>query len=147
MALHGKTHGMRYSREYAIWETMKKRCLKPNMPSYKYYGAKGVTVCDKWMKFEGFFEDMGLSNGLCIDRIDNKKGYSKDNCRWVTYKENNRNKSNNVVVDGKTVSEWSEKTGISKQVISHRIKKMGMSPIAAVTTPIMRGRNKVKEEA
>jgi hypothetical protein len=144
MAIHGQTHGMRNSREYGIWGTMKKRCLKPNMPSYKYYGARGVTVCEKWMKFEGFFEDMGFSNGLCLDRIDSTKGYSKDNCRWVTYKQNNRNKTNNVIVEGKTLAEWSEKTGISPQVIFYRMNRMGMLPLAAVTTPLMRGRNSIK---
>jgi len=143
MARYGQTHGMRNSREYGIWDTMRKRCLKPNMPSYKYYGAKGVTVCEKWMKFEGFFDDMGHSNGLCLDRIDNTKGYEKENCRWVTHKENNRNKSNNVRVEGKTLAEWSEMTGISQQVFFYRMNKMGMSPLAAVTTPLMRGRNKL----
>ena len=144
MALYGKTHGMRFSREYRIWDGMKKRCFSPACASYKNYGAKGVSICEKWMSFEGFFEDMGLSNGLCLDRIDNTKGYSKDNCRWVTHKQNNRNKTNNVIVEGKTLSEWSETTGISQQVISYRIKKLGMSPIAAVTTPLMRGRNSIK---
>ena len=144
MALYGKTHGMRYSREYSIWDGMKKRCFNPISPNYKNYGEKGITVCDKWMTFEGFFEDMGHSNGLCLDRIDNTKGYSKDNCRWTTYKQNNRNKSSNVLVEGKTLAEWSEHTGISQQVISYRIKKLGMPPIAAVTTPLMRGRNSIK---
>lgn len=144
MARYGQTHGMKNSREYGIWDAMRKRCLKPNMPSYKYYGAKGISVCEKWMKFEGFFEDMGFSNGLCLDRLDNTKGYEKENCRWVTYKENNRNKSNNVRVEGKTLAEWSEETGVSQQVFFYRINKMGMSPLAAVTTPLMRGRNKLK---
>ena len=132
---------MKNSREYSIWDGIKKRCLKKNLPSYKFYGEKGITVCEKWMKFEGFFEDMGYSNGMCIDRIDNTKGYSKDNCRWVTYKENNRNKTNNILIEGKTLSEWSEITNISQQVISYRIKKMGMEPYKAVTTPLMRGKN------
>ena len=137
---YGKTHGMKYTREYQIWGTMKKRCLKSNMPSYKYYGAKGVTVCEKWMTFEGFFEDMGYSNGLCLDRIDNTKGYSKENCRWVTHKQNNRNKSNNVVFFGKTLTEWSEITKLSIQVLSYRIYKLNMSFGDAVFLPKMRRR-------
>lgn len=141
MALHGRTHGMRFTREYNIWDGMKKRCFSPACASYKNYGAKGITVCDKWMKFEGFFEDMGLSNGLCLDRIDNNKGYSKENCRWVSYTENNRNKKNNILVEGKTLSEWSEITGLSTAVISYRIKRMGMSPEAAVKTPLMKIRS------
>jgi len=135
-------HGMRNTREYMIWQGMKKRCMNPNAINYKDYGAKGITVCDKWMDFAGFYEDMGLSNGLCLDRIDNTKGYSKENCRWVNHSQNNRNKSNNVLICGKTMVEWSEISGLSPQVISHRIKKLNMPPIIAVTTPIMRGINK-----
>ncbi len=132
------THGMKYTREYRIWDGMKKRCLKQSSPSYKNYGAKGVFICEKWMRFQGFFEDMGYSNGMCLDRIDNTKGYSKENCRWVTYKQNNRNKTNNVLVDGKTLAEWSEINGLSQQVISYRIKKLQMNPKDAVSIPLMR---------
>ena len=132
-------HGMRNTREYMIWQGMKKRCMNPKAINYKDYGAKGIAVCEKWMDFVNFYEDMGLSNGLCLDRIDNTKGYSKENCRWVTHKQNNRNKSNNVLIDGKTVQEWSEKTKLSPQVIFHRINKLKMPPLVAVTTPIMRG--------
>ena len=134
---------MRNTREYMIWSGMKKRCLYPKANNYKKYGGAGITVCDKWMKFEGFFEDMGLSNGMCIDRIDNTKGYFKENCRWVPYRQNNRNKSNNVRVEGKTLSEWAEITGISTSVISYRLHKLKMEPIIAVTTPLMRGKNAV----
>jgi len=132
---------MRKSREYMIWSGIKKRCLNPVAANYKKYGGSGITVCDKWMAFEGFFDDMGFSNGMCIDRIDNTKGYSKENCRWVTYRQNNRNKSNNVRVEGKTLSEWCEITGISTSVINYRLHVMKMEPIIAVTTPLMRGKN------
>lgn len=142
MAKYGRTHGMRFTREYMIWGAMKKRCLNPSAVNYKKYGGSGITVCEKWLRFEGFFEDMGLSNGLCLDRIDNKNGYFKENCRWVSYHQNNRNKSNNVRIEGKTISEWSESTGLSTSLICWRIKKKGMSPIDAVTTPITRGKNK-----
>jgi hypothetical protein len=85
---------------------------------------------------------MGLSGGLCLDRIDNTKGYSKDNCRWATHSQNNRNKSNNVFIEGKTMTEWSEITGLSKQVILWRIYKLNMPPMIALSTPLMRGANK-----
>lgn len=140
MSHHAEKHGMRYSREYGIWQSMIGRCYRKSNGSYKNYGAKGITVCDKWKTFEGFFEDMGFCGDLCLDRIDNTKGYSKENCRWVTHKQNNRNKSNNVIVAGKTLAEWAEITGISKPVISYRLNKMKMDPFAAVTTPLMRVR-------
>ena len=135
-------HGMKKTREYTIWQGMKKRCMNPNAINYKDYGAKGITVCEKWIDFVGFYEDMGLSGGLCLDRIDNTKGYLKDNCRWVTHSQNNRNKSNNVLIEGKTMTEWSEITGLSKQVISWRMYKLNMPPIIALSTPLMRGARK-----
>lgn len=140
------THGMRNTREYKIWESMKRRCMNANATNFKDYGGRGITVCEKWMTFEGFFGDMGPSNGMCLDRIDNDKGYCKDNCRWVTSTQNNRNRRDNVLVNGKTLSQWSEETGLSQQVINYRIKRMGMSPIAAVTTPPMRHRSTTKEK-
>ena len=135
---------MKNSREYRIWDGMKKRCLSKSAINYTNYGGRGITVCDKWLSFEGFFEDMGYSHGLCLDRIDNSKGYSKENCRWVTHKENNRNKANNIKVEGRTLSEWSEISNLSPQVIHYRIYKMNMPAIEAVTKPLMRGRNAIK---
>ena len=139
------THGMRNSREYKIWAGMKYRCLNSNAVNFKNYGGRGITVCDKWMTFEGFFEDMGSANGMCLDRIDNDRGYSKENCRWVTPGENSRNRRDNVVADGKTMSQWSRETGLSEQLIHYRIKHMGMSPLTAVTTPRIRHRTPTKE--
>ena len=139
------THGMRNSREYKIWVGMKYRCLNPNAINFNSYGGRGITVCEKWLTFEGFIADMGPANGRCIDRIDNDQGYSKDNCRWVTPTENSRNRRSNVVVEGKTLSQWAKETGLSDQLIHYRIKHMGMSPLAAVTTPRIRRRTSTKE--
>ncbi len=137
---------MRNTREYKIWEQMKRRCLNPKATNFRDYGGRGITVCDEWRTFEGFFADMGLSNGLFIDRIDNNKGYCKENCHWTTATQNNRNRRNNVIVEGKTLAQWAEETGISQQVISYRINRKGMSPISAVTTPLMRRRTAASKE-
>jgi hypothetical protein len=68
---------------HSIWKTMRQRCLNPKNFDYKYYGARGITICERWDKFENFFEDMGhRPEGLSLDRIDNEKGYSKENCKW-----------------------------------------------------------------
>lgn len=78
-------HGMYGTPTYKIWTGMKYRCDNPDM---KYYGARGIGYCKRWAKFENFLEDMGEKpNGLTLDRIDPDKGYSKENCRWASYRE------------------------------------------------------------
>lgn len=89
------THGMYGSRLYRIWKKMKSRCHNPNDPDYKAYGAKGIFVCESWRTdFQVFYEwamSHGYTDDLSIDRIDNDKGYSPDNCRWATALEQMHN--------------------------------------------------------
>lgn len=88
------THGLSKTRLYAIFSGMKSRCYNPNDAHYRWYGAKGITICDKWMGENGLqnFFDWSLSHGynedLTIDRKDSDKGYSPDNCQWITRSEN-----------------------------------------------------------
>ncbi len=87
------THGMTSSSTFRIWSGVLRRCQSPSFTGYKYYGGRGITVCDRWLKFENFLEDMGERPlGLQIDRIDNDGNYEPGNCRWVTPKENGANK-------------------------------------------------------
>lgn len=87
------THGMYNTPEYNTWRSMVQRCNNPKVPKYKNYGGRGITVCDKWLKFTGFFEDMGFRpKGLTIERKNNDLGYYKSNCYWATIFEQNRNK-------------------------------------------------------
>lgn len=87
-------HGMHKSRQYIAWNSMISRCKYKDNSSFKNYGAKGIGVCDKWNTFEGFWEDMreGYADNLSIDRIDNNKGYFKENCRWATKTQQEQNK-------------------------------------------------------
>lgn len=91
-----RTHGGWKTRLYSIWKHMKERCYKPYAHKYPLYGGRGITVCDEWLNAFPSFRDWALSNGyndnLTLDRIDNDKGYSPDNCRWATFSEQNRNR-------------------------------------------------------
>lgn len=92
------THGHSKSRLYTIWTDMKQRCNNPNDRYYKLYGGRGICVCKEWEHdFQAFYNwatSHGYKDSLSIDRIDNEKGYSSDNCRWATAKEHAENRRN-----------------------------------------------------
>lgn len=123
------THGDSGTRLYRIWQGMKQRATYKNGGAYKHYGGRGVTVCDEWAnsyaEFKNWSADHGYLDNLTIDRIDNNKGYSPDNCKWSTYKqqENNRRNNRKITVAGEThtVSEWSEISEISGATLCYRL--------------------------
>lgn len=106
------SHGHRNNRTYKTWVEMKMRCLNPTNHAYKDYGARGITVCDRWNNsFEEFLSDMGeRPHGKSLDRIDNNKGYCPENCRWATPKEQCNNRRSNFLMtlngETKSLTEW-----------------------------------------
>lgn len=87
-------HGLRSTPEYGVWKDMRKRCANPNHISYKYYGARGITVSEEWNDFRRFYDDMGPrpTEDHSIDRIDVDGNYVAGNCRWATAKEQAANR-------------------------------------------------------
>jgi len=118
---------MSNTKLYRIWDSMMRRCHTPTHKHFKNYGGRGITVCEQWHNFENFLADMGKRvDGMTLDRIDNSKGYSPDNCRWATMQTQQNNKRSNVNVsyNGKTqtIAAWARETGIPHYVISQRLK-------------------------
>jgi hypothetical protein len=138
--LHAK-HGMRGSPEYVVWRNMWSRCANPKHKSFSYYGGRGITVCPKWRDFMVFLNSMGERPfpGASIDRIDNELGYSPTNCRWVSAKEQARNRRGNRVLAWNGISltfaEWAERSGISSETLRRRLN-LGWSVSRALTTPL-----------
>lgn len=123
-----KKHGLYGSPEYNTWRSMKKRCLNKRHKSFKDYGGRGIKVCKRWIdSFQNFYDDMGdrPSKKHSLDRIDNDKGYFKENCRWATKKDQCRNQRTNIVLEAngekKTMSEWAELLGFSWQKLHYRL--------------------------
>ena len=125
------------TRLYRIWTNMKTRCLNPN-DEYKYsrYGGRGITICDEWLEYEPFLKwamSSGYSDDLTIDRVDNSKGYSPDNCRWVTMAEQNKNRSSThfVTINGETkcVKDWRKELHKSYYTIIGMEDKNGTHPL------------------
>lgn len=116
----GKTHTKRL---YSIWSNMVARCTKPENKDYKWYGARGITVCDEWLSYDNFYEwamSTGYADELTLDRSENDEGYSPENCRWVDMRTQCRNRSTTVQVDGVSLKEYAERAQIDYNVAKYR---------------------------
>lgn len=135
-----KTHGLSKTMLYKAWNSMIGRCTRKTDPAYYRYGGIGISICDRWLDFQCFYDDNVslFSHGLTIDRIDNYKGYSPDNCRWVTKSEQTENKKNTIflTLNGvkKRIPEWSKIIGLPYELIRKRLK-WGWSDEKILTTP------------
>lgn len=126
-ALHA-THRSCSHPAYKTWTAMKKRCENSASQNYKDYGGRGISVCDQWQSFEGFWKDMGLTwkQGLTIERMNNDGNYEPGNCRWATMLEQAQNKRNSVIIDtpwGPLAQNAASRRGnISLGALIHRMK-------------------------
>lgn len=115
------------SREYNSWRSMRARCLHRHHEAYSRYGGAGITINPLWVdSFETFYKDMGpRPEGHTLDRIDNLKGYYKENCRWASFEEQANNRKTTVYVeldgDKKTLSQWSKELGIPVSTLNNRL--------------------------
>ncbi|MFA6851468.1 MAG: hypothetical protein WCS30_14090 [Selenomonadaceae bacterium] len=139
-------HGMSNTRINSIWFNMRQRCNNPHNNAYKYYGKRGISVCEEWLDFGNFYKwsmNNGYQENLTIDRKNNSLGYSPNNCRWTTLKVQANNTRKNVWIEykgqNKTISQWSEITGLARCLISYR-RTHGWSIEKILLTPARKSR-------
>ena len=135
-------HGQSRTKIYAVWKMMRNRTSNPKAINYKDYGGRGIHLCKEWTDFANFYEwaiKNGYKDGLTIERKNNEKGYSPDNCEWTTRKEqnNNRRSSRRITYKGKTktVTEWETQLGMSRHTLQERLYR-GWSVEKAIETPV-----------
>lgn len=141
-------HGMRRTRPYAIWSSMRARCGNPKDPAYQDYGGRGITVCKRWDDFAHFFADMGWPpKSHSIERINNDRGYEPGNCVWATRVEQNRNRRGlrEITIDGvtKPLSAWVEHFAVVSYATAHQRLTKGWPATDALTIPLVTRRKGV----
>jgi hypothetical protein len=133
-------HGGHGTLTYARWKSMMQRCHDKNADNYKHYGARGITVCERWHDFASFLADMGAcpNRSMTLDRIEGDKNYEPGNCRWATKTEQNRNRPSHAVMlthEGVTLcmADWARRVGMTPNKLRQRIN-LGWSVERALTT-------------
>lgn len=138
-------HGQAGNPAFLSWKAMVRRCSVPTEINWHNYGGRGIRVCDRWMDFENFLQDMGPRPvGASIERADNDGNYEPENCRWATRIEQGRNRRTNRLIEfngvKNTLSSWEEETGIMSETIARRLA-LGWSIQDALTKPVRTQRN------
>lgn len=125
---------------------MKQRCYNENHSHYKDYGGRGIKICDEWLNNSNSFYQWSINNGckegLTIDRIDVNGNYEPSNCRWVTFKEQANNRRNTRIVEGKTLLEISQESGIGIQTICYRYDN-GYRTLEEIVQPVKNHKKKL----
>lgn len=127
---HGCARAGKLTPEFRTWVAMRERCTSQSHSAYPQYGGAGVRVCERWSEFQNFLSDMGPkpSPKHSIDRIDNTKGYSPENCRWATRIQQNNNTQRNRMVTfqgvTKTMAEWARELGVNYYALRGRLNRL-----------------------
>ncbi len=138
----GYKHGLHGSGPYWSWRDMKQRCFNLNNVSYKYYGGRGITICEEWLEYENFYAwaiENGHKSGLTIERINNNGNYEPKNCCWIPAQKQSENtrRSKYISYQGETkiLKHWAKATGIRYSVLQARFAN-GWSTEKALNTPV-----------
>ena len=138
------THGLsrKHPREYLCWKEMRARCNTPSNTNYHLYGARGISVCERWGSFKSFIDDMGTRpHAMSIDRINVNGHYEPGNCRWAdgVTQANNKRTNHVLTIDGesRTLAQWCKQYGVEPSKVRYRLK-VGMSPLEALTSGDLR---------
>jgi hypothetical protein len=146
-----KSRGPIPDKAYRSWSAMKTRCKNGRIINAKDYSGRGISFQPSWEKFENFLEDMGLPPSMkhSLDRIDNDKGYSKENCRWADAFQQAQNRRYCIKLtargETKTLAEWCRQVALSQCAIQNRLE-LGMSHEDAIFTPFWKVRQSLTED-
>jgi len=144
------THGLSTIPEFKLYHAIKQRCYNKNYKGYERYGGRGVRICRRWMRFENFIADMGRrpSRKHSVERLNNNKGYSPDNCVWTLPHQQTRNTRRNIWITafGRTqcMQDWTIESGLGQATIKYRIDVRGMSPEEAMSLDGRKFKSRIK---
>ena len=146
-------HNLIGTKIYKVYHGMKSRCYNPNTYNYKYYGGRGIKICDEWLTSFMNFYNWSMTNGyqesLTIDRIDTDKDYEPSNCKWTTVKQQCNNRRNNRLLtfngETHTIAEWAEMLDMNFSTLRDRLVKCNWSVEDALTKKVIEGKGYVKK--
>lgn len=150
---HNRTHGESQSKLYRHWRSMIYRCLSPKHKAYKWYGGRGITVCQEWQTYEGFRAWVLCTRpdeSYTVERIDVNGNYSPENCTWIPMNEQANNRTSCIMISHnnrtQNLTEWCNEYGLDYKLVHNRLFKLGWDFEKAISTPVDKTkRNKTRK--